>query len=103
MRVTLATPRTGVAYFPGLAAPRTLDLAKLPEPLAREIEECVAALTREQESSPAEPSANLRDDVRHVVTVEIPGGETRTVDGPPVGAMGRLVKAFRTALRASSI
>lgn len=102
MRITLATPRTGVAYFPGLAAPRTLDLAKLPEPLAREIEDCVKALAGERESKSVRAAAGHRDDVHHIVTIEMAGGESRTVEGPPVGAMGKLVTAFRSALRASS-
>lgn len=102
MRVTLSSPRTGVAFLPGLAAPRTLDLSSLPPVLATEIEACLNALMKQDPSAAAADSASLRDDICHVVTVELPDGEVRTIAGPPTGPMGKLVTAFRAGLRASS-
>ncbi len=98
MKLTLSTPKTGVAYFPGLAAPRTLDVDSLPAQLAKEIEACVARIEAEAEA-PAEPSG-FKDDLLHSLIVERSDGQVQRYDGPPVGAMGELVTAFRAGLRA---
>jgi hypothetical protein len=100
MRVTLSSPRTGIAYLPGLAAPQSLDLDKVPEPIAREIQACLAALASED---PRVPEAGLlRDDVHHSVVVEQPDGTVSKIEGPPTGAMGKLVTAIRAGIRAAA-
>ena len=98
MRVTLSTPQTGLAYFPGLAAPRSLELAKVPPPLALQIEACIAELTGLPAEDP-ESSRQMRDGLVHQVTIEQPDGGVRTIEGAAIGAMAKLVALIHEGLR----
>jgi hypothetical protein len=100
MRITLSTPRTGIAYFPGLARPQALDLEQVPAPVAREIEACLAELLRE-DGALVKQESSMRDDILHDVVVEAADGSVRHLSGPPVGAMKKLVRAFRHGLRSA--
>jgi hypothetical protein len=102
MRVTVSTPQTGLGYFPGLAEARTLEVDSLPEPLAREIESCIAELAAEAKARVRNDSAAVRDAVVHSVVVERSDGRVQRFEGPPTAAMAKLVAGFRAGLRAAA-
>lgn len=104
MRITLSSPRTGIAYFPGLARPQSVDVGQLPAAIAGRIEASVDQLVNEQDQgSTEEPRPErLRDDVLHHVIVEGDDGGVREISGPPVGAMRTLIDAVRDGLRAAA-
>jgi hypothetical protein len=93
-KITLSSPSTGIGFFPGLSEPRTLDLDSLPTPMADALHQAVAALF----ASPPPGSPADRDAVIHRVTIE-EGASTRSIEAPPIGTMGEVVRQFRSALR----
>lgn len=75
MRITLRQ-EGGIAHFPGLARPRVLDTASLPEDDARFVEELVdAAKLFSRPEVPVTPGADRRT---YHITVER-DGESRTL------------------------
>ncbi len=98
VKITLSTPMTGAAYFPGLAKARTLDLDQLPEPVAEQLRAAAQTLLAAQ---PAGSAPASRDPILHRVQIDDADG-SRQVEGPPLGEMGKFVRAFQAALRSSS-
>ncbi len=98
MKITLSTPMTGAAFFPGLAKPRTLDTDHLPEPVAAHLRAAVKSLLAAQAP---ESESRTRDSVLHRVQIDDADGR-HELEGPPLGEMGEFVRAFQSALRNST-
>lgn len=79
MRVQLETESTGLAYFPGLARPVSLDGDQLPPDEAAELARLVdAARFFDQPAETESPSSPTRDVRRYALTVDA-GGRQHTV------------------------
>lgn len=105
MRVTFATPSTGLGFFPGLAKPVVIDTAKLAEPDAHELEALVAA-ARVFERPAAVPAAPTGADRRHY-TITVDQGDRRRelqlsdpIEDPDLQRLVRFLEAQASAQRA---
>lgn len=94
MKITFKTSG-GIAYFPGLAAPKTIDVDALPGERRQAVEELVHASGFFE--LPARPSAGGGADYQ-TYTIEIADGDRRhtvTVRDPVPAALAPLVTLLR--------
>jgi hypothetical protein len=104
MRIVLAMPSTGVAFFPGLARPVVIEVARLPPEEAQALADCLAAARffdrPEAEAAPPRPPG-AADCRCWAVTVE-DEGRSRTLEVPePITdpALARLIELLEAIAR----
>ena len=107
MRVTF-TMEGGIAYFPGLSRPVTIDSGELPDHEARELERLIeAARFFDRPATAGPPARGATDYYQYTVTVEVGGRQhtvrlTDPVEDPGLQALLNYLRATAKALRAEA-
>ncbi len=105
MRVTF-TMEGGIAYFPGLSRPVTINSDELPEQETRELERLVeAACFFDQPATAGSPARGAADYHQYTVTVEVGGRQhtvrvTDPVENPGLQALLHYLRAKAKTVRA---
>lgn len=95
MKLVISRPSTGPAFFPGLARPREIDLARLAPSVAAELQALAEALTAE----PLLPPAERTNPMTYVVTMLPDEGGPTEIRSSRTPAMLALEKVFDAAWR----
>jgi hypothetical protein len=86
----------GIAYFPGLSAPKTIDVSSLPSDRQQEIRNLLAESRFFDLPSRTPPPKGAADYQTHTITVADDGRQhTVEVSDPVPAALGRLVDLLR--------
>ena len=103
MRITVSSPSTGIGYFPGLAAPKSLDLAVSPSDTAAELRAAAERLVKAGAGAEgARSGATSSDAVIAQVTIEADDGSVHRIEGVSQGELRAFVTAFHRALRSQA-
>ena len=95
MRITFKSSG-GVAYFPGLSAPKTIDVSSLPSDRQQEIHNLLAESRFFDLPTRTPPRKGAADYQTHTITVADDAGQhTIEVSDPVPAPLGRLVDLLR--------